>query len=63
MTRPSKTSSRISSMSPSSAHRGSRSRASEVLNRKRPLTMEMAWRLHREWKIPAEALLKPYHVG
>lgn len=38
---------------------GSPSRASEVLNRKRPLTMDMAWKLHREWKIPAEALLRP----
>jgi HTH-type transcriptional regulator/antitoxin HigA len=38
---------------------GSRSRASEILNRKRPLTMEQAWKLHREWQIPAEALLRP----
>lgn len=38
---------------------GSRSRASEILRGKRPLTMEQAWRLHREWRIPAEALLKP----
>ena len=39
---------------------GSRSRASEILRRKRPLTMEQAWKLHTEWNIPAEALLKPY---
>lgn len=39
---------------------GSRSRASELLRRKRGLTMEMAWKLHREWKIPAEALLRPF---
>jgi HTH-type transcriptional regulator/antitoxin HigA len=38
---------------------GSRSRASEILRGKRPLTMEQAWRLHREWHIPAEALLRP----
>ena len=37
---------------------GSRSRASEVLSRKRALTMEMAWRLHKEWRIPAESLLR-----
>jgi len=36
---------------------GSRQRASDILTRKRPLTMRMAWRLHREWGIPAEALL------
>ena len=38
---------------------GSRQRASDVLARKRPLTMRMAWRLHREWGIPAEALIAP----
>jgi HTH-type transcriptional regulator/antitoxin HigA len=38
---------------------GSRSRASEILRRKRPLTMQQAWLLHREWKIPAEILLRP----
>ena len=36
---------------------GSRSRASEILNRKRPLTMEQARKLHEEWRIPAELLL------
>jgi HTH-type transcriptional regulator / antitoxin HigA len=36
---------------------GSRQRASDVLNRKRRLTMGMAAKLHREWAIPAEALL------
>src|SRR6185437_2552726 len=40
---------------------GSRSRASEVLNRKRCLTIEMAWKLHKEWGIPAEILIRPYH--
>ena len=38
---------------------GSRQRASDILARKRPLTMGMAWRLHREWGIPAEALIAP----
>jgi len=38
---------------------GSRSRASEILNGKRALTMEQAWRLHREWNIPAESLMRP----
>lgn len=38
---------------------GSRSRASEIMRRKRPLTMEQAWKLHREWQIPAESLLRP----
>jgi HTH-type transcriptional regulator / antitoxin HigA len=32
---------------------GSRQRASDILTRKRALTMRMAWRLHREWDIPA----------
>jgi len=38
---------------------GSRSRASEILSRKRPLTMDQAWMLHVEWHIPAEVLLRP----
>jgi HTH-type transcriptional regulator/antitoxin HigA len=38
---------------------GSRQRASDILTRKRPLTMTMAWRLHRDWGIPAEALIGP----
>lgn len=38
---------------------GSRQRASDILARKRPLTMRMAWKLHREWGIPAEALIAP----
>lgn len=38
---------------------GSRSRASEILARRRGLTMEQAYRLHREWHIPAEALIQP----
>jgi HTH-type transcriptional regulator / antitoxin HigA len=38
---------------------GSRQRASDVLAHKRHLTMQMAWRLHRDWDIPAEALIQP----
>src|SRR4029077_2840809 len=38
---------------------GSRQRASDVLARKRRLTMQMAWKLHRDWGIPAEALIRP----
>ena len=38
---------------------GSRSRVSEVLNRKRPLTLEMIRRLHALWGIPAESLIQP----
>jgi len=41
---------------------GSRPRASEVLARKRRLTMEMVWKLSRQWKIPAETLVKPYEL-
>lgn len=41
---------------------GSRSRASEILARRRGLTMDQAYRLHREWNIPAEALLQPIQV-
>ena len=36
---------------------GSRQRASDILTRKRTLTMRMAWKLHREWDIPVEALI------
>ncbi len=42
---------------------GSRSRASEILNRKRPLTIAAIWKLSREWGIPAESLIKPYRIA
>jgi HTH-type transcriptional regulator / antitoxin HigA len=42
---------------------GSRSRASEILLRKRALTLDMAWKLNREWGIPAEALIQPYALN
>jgi HTH-type transcriptional regulator/antitoxin HigA len=38
---------------------GSRQRASDILRRRRRLTMQMAWKLHRQWGIPAEALIRP----
>jgi HTH-type transcriptional regulator/antitoxin HigA len=41
---------------------GSRSRASEILGRKRPLTMAMIRKLESEWKIPAELLIRPYKL-
>ncbi|WP_165216168.1 helix-turn-helix domain-containing protein [Affinirhizobium pseudoryzae] len=39
---------------------GSRSRASEVLRRKRALTLDMINRLRQEWHIPADCLVQPY---
>ena len=42
---------------------GSRSRASEILARRRALTMEMAHRIHEKWRIPAEVLIKPYRLA
>ncbi|MDO8358428.1 MAG: transcriptional regulator [Devosia sp.] len=41
---------------------GSRSRASEILNRKRALTVEMIHKLQSEWGIPAELLIRPYKL-
>jgi HTH-type transcriptional regulator/antitoxin HigA len=37
---------------------GRRNRVYEILNRKRPLTMAMVWRLHKELGIPAESLIR-----
>lgn len=37
---------------------GSRNRVHEVLNRKRPLTLQMIRRLHQGLGIPAESLIK-----
>ena len=39
---------------------GSRARVSEVLNRKRPLTLPMIQRLNKQLGIPADILIKPY---
>jgi HTH-type transcriptional regulator / antitoxin HigA len=37
---------------------GRSNRVYEVLNRKRPLTLKMIWRLHRGLGIPAESLIR-----
>jgi HTH-type transcriptional regulator/antitoxin HigA len=42
---------------------GSRGRVSEILNRKRPLTMTMIRRLHQGLGIPAETLLREYPLA
>jgi antitoxin component HigA of HigAB toxin-antitoxin module len=42
---------------------GSRSRASEILARRRALTVEMIHRISEAWKIPAELLVRPYKIG
>jgi HTH-type transcriptional regulator/antitoxin HigA len=42
---------------------GSRPRASEVLKRKRRLTVEMIAKISDAWRIPVEALAKPYHLA
>ena len=41
---------------------GSRARVSEILNRKRPLTLSMIQRLHEGLGIPAEVLVQPYKL-
>jgi HTH-type transcriptional regulator/antitoxin HigA len=38
---------------------GRSNRVYEILNRKRPLTLKMIWRLHRDLGIPAESLIRP----
>jgi len=41
---------------------GSRARIAEVLNRKRPLSIEMIRKLHTGLGISAEVLIRPYVV-
>jgi HTH-type transcriptional regulator/antitoxin HigA len=41
---------------------GSRARVSEILNRRRPLTMEMIRNLHDSLGIAAEVLIQPYRI-
>jgi HTH-type transcriptional regulator/antitoxin HigA len=41
---------------------GSRSRASEVLARKRALNVDMIHKISEAWKLPAELLVRPYKV-
>jgi len=38
---------------------GRSNRVYEILNRKRPLTLKMIWRLHQQLGIPAESLIRP----
>lgn len=42
---------------------GTRARVSEVLSRKRPLTIGMIRRLNKEIRIPAEVLIRPYELS
>ncbi|BBK30876.1 transcriptional regulator [Allostella humosa] len=42
---------------------GLRSRASEVLGRRRRLTTGMIYALHKAWGIPVEALIMPYDLA
>jgi HTH-type transcriptional regulator/antitoxin HigA len=42
---------------------GSRSRASEILNRRRRLTLEWIQRISDAWHIPVETLAKPYELA
>jgi HTH-type transcriptional regulator / antitoxin HigA len=41
---------------------GSRSRASEILSRRRALTVEMIHKINEAWKIPADLLVRPYSL-
>ncbi len=41
---------------------GSRARVSEILNRKRPLSMGMIRKLHAGLGIPADILIQPYRI-
>lgn len=37
-------------------------RVYEILNRKRPLTLAMIWKLHQKFGIPAESLIQPQQL-
>jgi HTH-type transcriptional regulator/antitoxin HigA len=41
---------------------GSRPRASEILARRRALTVEMIHKISEAWKIPADLLVRPYTI-
>jgi HTH-type transcriptional regulator/antitoxin HigA len=41
---------------------GSRPRASEILSRRRALTVEMIRKISSAWKIPADLLVRPYRI-
>jgi len=40
----------------------SRSRASEILSRRRPLMVDMIHKISKAWKIPADLLVRPYKI-
>jgi HTH-type transcriptional regulator / antitoxin HigA len=40
----------------------SRSRASEILSRRRALTVDMIHNISEAWKIPADLLVRPYKI-
>ena len=42
---------------------GSQPRASEILNRRRPLTLPVIRALSREWKLPADTLVAEYNLA
>lgn len=42
---------------------GSKSRASEILNRQRGLTVEMIYKLSSKWHLPADVIVQPYHLS
>jgi len=42
---------------------GSRGRVAEILNRRRPLTLEMIRRLHAGLGMPVDVLIQPYEAG
>ncbi len=41
---------------------GSRSRASEILSRRRALNVTMIHKISEAWKIPADLLVRPYKI-
>jgi HTH-type transcriptional regulator/antitoxin HigA len=41
---------------------GSRARASEILSRRRALTIDMIRRISDSWRIPADLLVRPYEL-
>ena len=41
---------------------GSRARASEILARRRPLTLQMIQKISAAWKISADLLVRPYRM-
>lgn len=42
---------------------GSASRASEIMRKRRPLTLAMIQKLVDAWQVPAEALIRPYAIN